>query len=376
MQATLSGQVLGYVPSWTQAFANETTLRRLVPPELLPDEVEPFVEEGVDPFGARSLAELDELLLFNLHIDRVVTGIGRGTNYFGHGGPGEFVGWVIERDGNARIIEYETGARLRIQDEPHFVHRFDMPVKDMADLRALTLPDPEEPTRWEGFREDVAYLKARGAYTVGYLNGFFSGCHYFFCDYQDFLMSLAADPPLVKAIVDRLGDWNLRAARMMLEAGVDCISLADDLGTNEGLLFSPATYERVFLPWHRALCTLAHAYGAHVHLHSHGNISRILDWIVDAGVDMLNPLDPTEGMDLAEIKARYGQRLTLVGGLDKAFFDQDPPEMEHRLRQCIRIGRPGGRYIVMDAAGIPESLSRDKFDAYLRISRQARGRDT
>lgn len=84
---------------------------------------------------------------------------------------------------------------------------------------------------------------------------------------------------------------------------------------------------------------------------------------------MLNPLDQTEGMDLAAIKRRYGERLTLVGGMDKFIFDQELPEIERRLRRSVEIGKPGGRYILMDAGGIPETLSREKFDAFLEISR-------
>jgi uroporphyrinogen decarboxylase len=248
-----------------------------------------------------------------------------------------------------------------------------MPVDNLADLETLELPDPDDSHRWGGFRQDVAYLKAKGEYTVGYLNGFFSGCHYFFCDYQDFMLSLALDEDLVERLVARLGDWNLRAARMMCKAGVDCISLADDLGSGKSLLFSPELYDHWFFSWHRALCDLAHAHGVHVHLHSHGNIMPILDRLVETGIDMLHPLDPTEGMDLVTIKECHGNRLTLVGGLDNSIFDQELPEIEGRLRQAVDIGRRGGRFILSEPGGIPETISREKFNAYLTISRRVRG---
>ncbi len=376
MQATLAGKILDYVPSWTQSFFNEATVRRLMPAELLPEHLGKYPEEGCSPFDPLSKHELDKLMALNQHIDKMVAGVGHGTNLYGHGGPGEFVGWVIKRTSTHRIVAYETGAKAKINYDPHFYHLFDMPVKRSADGEAIELPDPEAPNRWRGFREDVAYLKAKGEYTVGYLNGFFSGCHYFFCDYEDFMLSLAADHELVDRLVDKLGTWNLEAARMMLEAGVDCISLADDLGSDQALLFSPDLYDRCFFRWHKALCDLAHAHGAHVHLHSHGNINKILDRIVGTGIDMLNPLDQTEGMDLAAIKRRYGERLTLVGGMDKFIFDQELPEIERRLRRSVEIGKPGGRYILMDAGGIPETLSREKFDAFLEISRRVRGQVT
>ena len=96
-------------------------------------------------------------------------------------------------------------------------------------------------------------------------------------------------------------------------------------------------------------------------MHSHGNINRILPRLVETGIDMLNPLDQDEGMHLAAIKDRYGQRLTLVGGMDKFIYEQDLPEIERRLRRSVEIGRRGGRYILMDTGGVPETISREKI---------------
>lgn len=374
MQATLTGEVLDYLPSWTISFFNACTIRRLIPAELLVDDLVIWPEEGTYGFDPHTQADLDKLVAFNHHIDRVAIGVGRGANHaFGHGGPGEFNAKVIEKAAQYRILEYETGAKARINYKPHFYHFFDMPVKSVSDVEDIVLPDPEDPRRWHGFRQDLAYLKARGEYTVGWVNGFFSGCHYFFCDYQDFLISLIDEPELVERLLAKLGDWNLKAARMMLEAGVDCIGFCDDLGSGDRLLFRPELYDRFFFPWHQALCELVHSYGACLHMHSHGNINKILDRIVATGIDMLNPLDPTEGMDLAAIKERYGKRLTLVGGMDKYIFDQDMDEIETCLLQTIQIGAQGGRFILMDSSGVPETMSREKFDAFLQISRRVRG---
>ncbi len=374
MLATLAGEIIDYVPSWTMGFFNQATMRHLLPAELLVPDLGCWPEEGAYGFTAQSPAELERIMAFNRHIDRVATAAGRGANHnLGHAGPGEFNSRVIGYQDGCRIIEFETGARAKVQSSPHFYHLFDMPVKSIADAEAIQLPDPDRPERWAGFAEEVAYLKARGEYTAGWVNGAFSGCHYFFCDYQELMIALIQQPEMVQRIMAKLGDWNLRAARHMLDAGVDCIGFVDDLGSGSNLLFRPELYRRFFWPWHRAQCDLVHGAGRHVHMHSHGNINKVLDLIVEAGVDMLNPLDPTEGMDLAAVKERYGRRLTLVGGMDKYIFDQDLDEIEARLRRAVAFGGRGGRFILMDTGGIPESLSRDKWEAFLAISRRVRG---
>ena len=165
------------------------------------------------------------------------------------------------------------------------------------------MPDPDDPARWQGFAADVAYLKARGEYTIGWVNGFFSGCHYFFRHYQDLLVDLLLQPEMVNRLMARLGPGIWQAARQMLAAGVDCVGFVDDLGSSKNLLISPKIYQQYFLPWHQALADVVHGYGAAMHMHSHGNINLVLDMIVGTGVDMLNPLDPTEGLDLALIRA-------------------------------------------------------------------------
>ena len=108
-------------------------------------------------------------------------------------------------------------------------------------------------------------------------------------------------------------------------------------------------------------------------MHSHGNINAILDQVVGAGVDMLNPLDATDGMDLADIQRRY-PHLTLVGGgIDKFLYDRSLDEIEAGLRRSIgRVGRRG-RFLVMDPGGIPDNLDGARYQAIRRISRKVRG---
>jgi uroporphyrinogen-III decarboxylase len=371
--ATLAGEIVDYVPGWIHAFFNAATVQRLLPAELWADEYHRFVGDAQTAFAPFEERTLDRMIAFNRYTDRPMIGLGRGGHISGHGGPGEFLGVVVEETAGYQIIEFETGARAKLQFAPHFYHPFDMPVKSVADLEAMELPDPEDPVRWRGIGQDVAYLKARGEYTLGYLNGFFSACHYYFCDYQEFMMALILDQELVEQLMLRLGDWNLRAARMLCESGVDCIVLSDDLGSEGSLLFDPRLYDRFFFPWHRALCDLAHGCGVHVHLHSHGNILPLMDRLVETGIDMLNPLDQTEGMDLALLKERYGKRLTLLGGLDRFVYDRELPEIERQIRRAIEIGSPGGRFVLVDPGGVPENITSEKFNAYLEISRRVRG---
>ena len=92
----------------------------------------------------------------------------------------------------------------------------------------------------------------------------------------------------------------------------------------------------------------------------------------EATVRQLIPADLWPN-DLARWPARDKDPFVPTAWPNWTFFDQDLPEMERRLNLAVRQGRPGGRYILMDAGGIPDSLSRAKFDTYRLMSRRVRG---
>ena len=374
MAATLAGERPDYIPFWNIGFNTEADARRLVPPELVPADLYYIPPDGVYGFAAHEPAELDTVIRYNRFTDQVATGVGRGANFcFGHAGPGEFNSRVVERAPGSFVVEYETGARDLHNITPQYKHQVVRPVTTLDDLDRLELPDPDDPARWAGFAADVAYLKAAGEYTVGWVNGYFSGGHYFFCDYQDWLANLLLEPELAERLLARLGDWNMRAARHMLEAGVDCIGFCDDLGATANLLISPALYRRSFRPLHAALAEEVHAGGGVLHMHCHGNINAILDDIVGTGVDMLNPVDRTDGMDLAAILERH-PRLTLVGGgIDKFLYERGLDEIEAGLRQSVEIAGRQGRFVFMDGGGVPEGIDRERYLAVQRVRRRVGG---
>ncbi|MCW5980603.1 MAG: hypothetical protein KIT09_21165 [Bryobacteraceae bacterium] len=363
----------GPVPQWLMGFFNKALAERLMPEFVYPSYYH-LPDCGAFGFAPLGDEERERALAVNEHIDKCSVGVGRGANWsFGHGGPGEFNCAVIEREADHFVVEYETGAQHYYQLQPHNYHISKSPLADLSEVDSLELPDPDDPARWAGFAEDVAWFKARGEFTHGHINGFFSGLHYFLMEYTETLMGFRLDPDGMKRLIARLGEWNLAAANQMLRAGVDCITLCDDLGAGSSLLMAPQIYREFIKPWHARLNDLVHSYpGRYAHLHSHGAIMKIFGDMVEAGFDMINPLDADERMDLPELKERYGRRITLVGGMHKRFFDWDHAAQRDYLARVVAIGRRGGGYVVMDTGGIPENVQRDDFDRFLEMSREIR----
>ncbi|MEN8227022.1 MAG: uroporphyrinogen decarboxylase family protein [Bacteroidota bacterium] len=355
-------------------FFNSKTAKRLTSPQYHYDSMWWYDVPDKFDMGAMGPEQLDRMIAFNNSTGRCFACLGKGANIsFGHGGPGEFFVRIKERHDKGFIAEFETGVLAEIHIHPHFYHSYGHPVKTMDDLNRLELPDPADPKRYRGFEQDAKYLKSKGEYVLASLNGFFSGLHYFFMEYQDVLLTLLTDPELIHVMLNRLGEWNLTAAEKMVEAGADCITFCDDLGSKESLLFSPEQYRTFIKPWHKKLCNRIHEMGATVHIHTHGAIRPILDDLVECGFDFINPFDPEEGWDIEEVLRDYSDKFVVVGGFPTKFWYWPSAQQHTYLRKMAGYGKKYGRLIFMDSGGVPEDVSREDFERISEVSRKVRG---
>jgi uroporphyrinogen-III decarboxylase len=355
------------------SFFNADTARKIAPSNFHFNGMSLY--EGGPDFDMTGMThtDLDKMIKFNEYTDRIFACLGKGAAImFGHGGPGEFFCKTIEKSDNYIIVQYETGVKSKIQFNPHFYHTFDHPVKTLRDLEDIRLPNPRDPNRYAGLADNAAYLKEKGQYVVGSLNGFFSGIHYFLMDYQETLMALMTEPELIQAAVDKIGQWNLIAAENMIKAGVDGLAICDDLGSKQNLLMPPHLYRKFFKPWHKKLCDLAHAMSATVHLHSHGAIHDLLDDLVECGFDFINPFDPEEGYDVANVLKNYSDKFVVVGGFPGSFWYWPEQQQKDYLNKMAALGRKYPRFIFMDSSGIPENLSAEDYLNITQMSKAAR----
>ncbi len=356
------------VLSWLMAFFNERVARQLIGADNVPADVIPTAAWQL---GASDRADWDAKVRYACATGNCAAAVGWGACIpFGHGGPGEFRERLLETGDKYRISIYETGVKKEVRRDPHFYHHFDYPVRNRQDFVRLALPDPDDPARYEGIAAEAAYYKQHDLIAYANLNGFFSGIHYYLYPYDELLVDVLLDPEFVDDMLQRLGAWNLRVAEHLLQCGVEVIAFCDDLGSGQSLLMSPTLYRRFFLPWHTRLAALCHSYEAIVHMHSHGNINAIVRDLYEAGIDMLNPNDPDEGMDLPALKRQFGDRMTFVGGLDKKFYEWDAVAQDAHIHRLV--SETGGGFILMDAGGVPEGVTPGQFAHIMEIFKEAK----
>ena len=183
-------------------------------------------------------------------------------------------------------------------------------------LMALPMGDVNDPESYEKIRNQIAHHKEqRGRFVYMQAPGIFECLNDVF-GIENHLRYLAQYEEDLHRVYRRQAEWNLAFANNCIDLGVDMIHVSDDWGTQRGLMFSPAMWRKLIYPYHRVICEGVKRRGVFLSLHSDGNISSVLDGVVDLGYDVVHPYQESAGMDFRVFKDKYRESLTVMGGLD------------------------------------------------------------
>lgn len=146
---------------------------------------------------------------------------------------------------------------------------------------------------------------------------------------------------------DRYADWLGDLVDSCIDAGVDIITLSDDWGSNQNMLFSPRMWRNMVKPYADRVLKRATARGIPVNLHSDGYIVQIMDDLVEMGFSMLHPVQESAGMDPKTIKSQYGDDLVIYGSLDvmDALMALEGEDLDRYITDRFAIYAPSGGFI-------------------------------
>lgn len=213
-----------------------------------------------------------------------------------------------------------------------------------AALLGIDMTDPDNSAAYDGIRRQIEHHKTRrGRFVYVQTPGIFECLNGPF-GIQNHLMYLALYENELADVYRRQAAWNRAFAMNCLDLGVDMVHVSDDWGAQTGLMFHPDVWRRLIFPCHKVTCDAVRRRGAFLSLHSDGNISQVLDGIVELGYQVVHPFQESAGMDLADYRKRYMNDFVIMGGLDvqTTIGFGDPARLKREIERVVRLFAGGG----------------------------------
>jgi len=241
------------------------------------------------------------------------------------------------------------------------------------DILEYPFPDPDAPGRFdiavqmlEQYRQDYG--------VIGDVETMFFEMSWYLTGLEKFLTDLMLEAEYQALLMDRIMNYIIVAGKKLIDMGVDILWCGDDFGSQQGMIMDPVTWRKVFKP------RIKHMFGEFrkvrpdikIAWHSCGSILPIIPDFIEAGLDILNPIQPlARGMDPAYLKQTYGKDLAFFGGIDVQHLlpHEKPGKVRDEVRRRIDILGKDGGYIVAPAHNIQPDTPVDNvlafFDAAL-----------
>jgi uroporphyrinogen decarboxylase len=290
----------------------------------------------------------------------------------------------IEREGLDAIVIFED-MRSEWVDGEHYLDEWGItwqvppsgipyvvghPIREERDLDSYVPPDAEADYRLETLRKAARRFKHDKAIIFLGHDGFeFS--HYL-RGLENLLMDYVLNPSFAKRLARIVTDYKKRVMQRAAEEGADILLTGDDYAHRQAPIMSPAHFREFVLPYLKETIDVARAKGVPFIKHTDGNLWPIIDMMVDAGIDCLDPLEPMARMDIGEVKRRYGDRIAVAGNVDcgELLSRGTVKEVVEAVKETIAKAAVGGGHILASSNSIHPAVKPENYRAMLEAGKR------
>lgn len=189
---------------------------------------------------------------------------------------------------------------------------------------------------------------------------------------ERFLINIVLDPTFIKDMIDYITNFNIQMISIILDSGFeyDGIEIMSDYATKQGLMFSPALYEKLIFPAHIKLYQFLRRCNLPIIFDSDGDNSELIPFLIKGGITALFPLEERiVGNNILKLKSKYRGKLVLIGNIEVT-SDQPRDVTEERIRNKLKILKKGGGYIYHSDHSVPPSVSLEYYEYLLGLVRK------
>lgn len=223
------------------------------------------------------------------------------------------------------------------------------PMQDFTSVQEVLdypMPDFDADYRWAPVRGQVEELHGRDLIAVATMEMTLFEIAWYLRGMHQFMIDMLEDPEFVNTLLDRITELRIAMTRNYARAGVDIIRLGDDVSTQLGMMMDKELWKEFFKERLRSVIKAAKDENPDVLIfyHGDGNLYDVIPELIDAGVDILNPVQP-ECVDPVRVKKEFGDRLSFWGtiGTQTTMPFGTPEEVKAECKHMIEtVGRGGG----------------------------------
>ena len=227
------------------------------------------------------------------------------------------------------------------------------PLADWRALDTYRLPDPLRQTErgmrdWEEIKRTIEERRKRGLLVMGDGERLFDRL-YFLRGFENLMMDFVHEPPQLTRLIGMLEEYEMRLINKWLEIGVDVIAFHTDIGAQDRLMISPASFRKHIKPMFMRLFQTCRRAGVHVYLSSDGRLLEIVDDLVECGVSVHDP--QLRANTLEGIVRAYKGKLCADVDLDRQGFPfMTPTELRAQIKQVVdAMAMPEGGLMLLAA---------------------------
>ena len=219
----------------------------------------------------------------------------------------------------------------------------------LKEIHDYPWPDPTEVDA-SSMRADAE--KYRGEYAIfgGQWSPFFHDVIDMF-GMENLYFKMYDEPELVDAAIQHIVDFYAESTTRIFDATgdvIDILFMGNDFGSQTGPMLGVELFDRFILPHLRRLSDIGHSYGLKTMLHCCGGIAPLIPSLIESGLDGLHAIQTTcQGMDLAKLKADFGDKILFNGGIDShhVLIEGTPELVREETQHVLEIMMPGGGYV-------------------------------
>ena len=232
----------------------------------------------------------------------------------------------------------------------HFVPPYKIVnAKLNKEIEEYPLPDFLSDYRYKHLNEEVKIIRHEGLASVATMDCTIFEVAWQIRGFNELLIDFIAREDLSTCLLDRITELRIFQAKKFAEAGVDIIVLGDDVGMEDRMIMSSATWRKWLKTRLAEIIKSAREIKPDVlfFYHSDGYIEPIIPDFIEIGINILNPVQP-ECMDPAKLKKKYGEKLAfwVTIGIQYTLPFGTPEEVEREVKERIKtVGKGGGLYL-------------------------------